>query len=609
MVPRRLQTIFNISNSGVVDVKQDATLSGTISGAGTINVNADTTMSGTMTAFTGTTNVASGETLTGNAGAGTLNLNDSATYDLGGVDRTVGKLNGASASSVLLGSNDLAINNGGTYAGTIGGTGDINVSGGDFALAEGAKVTTTGTTTIASGATLEVTAATNKADAAFQGGSLVNNGTLKTHFSTYSIPAGDNIDVYLGDGLNYSGSGTEVTVTNRLYKVIGGLSYDGSSLSYTLERNFASELFSQLTPTIGPVIDSYIGGNDLIEHLLNNSASDAELEKHVQSAFDFANQGQMGSALHGTWQGINQAIYNRSRIIPNDNLPRTATYRGQSCTSLQNELWITPIYGNNRGFGLNSGGFRSGFDYDQWGIGFGIERFCQKTRFGIMGIVGGGRMVTNGELAKSWNNTDFGGVHVYVNRKIHDMDLLFSTGWVGQGNSLRQAQLGGDLTGKMNSGLFSISTRLTKTICLNRTHVMPFIGIEYGRYYQNRMNANWGGQTAFVNDKADADMVVLPVGVHTKTDYFANNGGKWSPTFRAQYIANLADVGTGYNVHMTGSPASALMTTHFADRHAGEVGTGLGWTRGQITIAGDYSFMFSQHYQTQTASLTGTYRF
>ena len=139
MVPRRLQTIFNISNGGVVDIKQDATLSGTISSAGTINVNADTTMSGTMTAFTGTTNVASGETLTGNAGLGTLNLNGSAAYDLGGAGRTVGTLNGASASSVLLGANDLTVSNGGTYAGTIGGTGNLNVSSGDFTLAEGAN--------------------------------------------------------------------------------------------------------------------------------------------------------------------------------------------------------------------------------------------------------------------------------------------------------------------------------------------------------------------------------------------------------------------------------------------------------------------------------------
>jgi autotransporter-associated beta strand protein len=590
----------NIANAGVVDIKQDTTLSGAISGAGTINVNADTTVNGAMTGFTGTMNVAAGNTLTGNAGSSTLNLNNSAVYDLGGANRSLGTLNGDAAALVALGANDLTINNGGTYGGTIDGTGDLNIStGGDFTLADGAKVTTTGTTTIANDATLQLTATADQNDAAFQGGSLVNDGTLKTHFSTYTIPAGDTVDVYLGNNIAYSGSGTDVTVANRLYKVIGGLTYDGSLLYYTLERNFAGELLTHVTPTIGPVIDDYVGGNDLIEHMLNNTSSDAELEKYIESAFGFANQSQAASILYGTWQGVDSAIYNRSQT--------NALQLNRPCP--QNDLWITPLYGNNRGFRLSSGDFRYGFTNDQWGIGFGLDRFCQGTRLGVMGLVGGGRMVTSGELAKTWNSTDYGGVFVYANQKIHATDLLLSAGWIGQENSVRQAQLGGDMTGKMNSGLFSVSTQLTRSFRLGGgSFFMPHLGIEYGRYYQGGMNANWGGQTAFTNEKTNADLLVMPVGFRLGSDYWTGQA-RLTPTFRAQYIANLADVGTGYNVGMTGSPSTALMTAHITDRHAGEVGVGLGIARGQVTVAGDYGFMFSQHYQRQAASLTVAYRF
>ncbi|MGL4943045.1 MAG: autotransporter-associated beta strand repeat-containing protein [Thermoguttaceae bacterium] len=616
----RTGTVANaIANAGAIDLTvSGADLQGAITGAGAINVNEDATMSGTMTGFNGTTTVAAGKTLTGEAGVGTLALVGTADYSLGGSNRSIGTLNGAATSTVTLGANDLSIANGGAFAGTIGGTGAVNLTGGDFVLADSARVTTTGATTVASGSTLTLTAAADSANATIQGGSLTIDagGTLKTNFSSYTIASGGTVDVHLGSGLTgFTNNGSAVTVANRLYKVVGDVNFAGGDLYYTLKKNFGSDIFPNVSPSIGPVIDSYTGGNLFIENLLTVPLTDEQVEVLVQSSFDAVNQSQAAPSIVNSVAGVSNAIQTRLQAPVASQM---GAYRGQCapCASACGgvfrgctEAWVSPIYGNNRGFGLRSGNFKYGFDNNQWGIGFGLDKTVSTLRYGVMGVVGGGRMVSNGQLAKTWNETTYGGVYVYANQRIApSTDLMMTTGWVGQGNSMRQAQLGGDLTGSMDNGMYSISTRLTKTINLGTTNLMPHVGLDYGYYYQSRMNAVWNGATAFVNERADANMVVLPVGA-SANNCFVVNGAKVTPTMRAQYIANVADVGTGYNTFMTGSPTAALMATRMADRHAGSAGFGLGWTRGRMTLTGDYDFMFSQHYQTHLASFAAGYKF
>jgi hypothetical protein len=182
---------------------------------------------------------------------------------------------------VNLGSDNLTIANGGAFGGKIIGTGDVDLTGGAFALNEGAQITSTGTTTVASGATLDVVATESAAAAAFQGGSLdiASGGTLRTSFAYgYTLPAGGTVDVYVGNNVTYANSGTAVTVANRLYKVVGDLTYDSGSLFYTLERGFSADLFPRLSPQLAPVIDGYVGGNSFLENLISSSISDDQLD-------------------------------------------------------------------------------------------------------------------------------------------------------------------------------------------------------------------------------------------------------------------------------------------------------------------------------------------
>ena len=68
------------------------------------------------------------------------------------------------------------------------------------------------------------------------------------------------------------------TVANRLYRIVGDLNYVGNSLFYVLERNFSADLFPNISPQLGPVIDDYQGGNPFIENLITSGLTDAKME-------------------------------------------------------------------------------------------------------------------------------------------------------------------------------------------------------------------------------------------------------------------------------------------------------------------------------------------
>jgi len=72
----------------------------------------------------------------------------------------------------------------------------------------------------------------------------------------------------------------------------------------------------------------------------------------------------------------------------------------------------------------------------------------------------------------------------------------------------------------------------------------------------------------------------------------------------------VGDVKSSYNVLLPGdAPSSALMATRMADRHAGDIGLGMGLTRGWMTLRGDYGYVFSKRYQDQQASITASWKF
>ena len=537
-----------------------------------------------------------------------------------------------------------------TYGGILSGAGTFIKEGSGTLTLTNANMTYTGTVeinagsvivgtsgalgksdiNIGTGGTLEVTATLDYADAPIQGGTLtIAGGTLQTTFADYSLQAGEERRVYIGNnvtGYHFDGGEVKtVTTGNIRYRILGDLNYDNSQLYYDLRRMYSSEMFPRLSPQLHPVIDNYDDGNEFAEYLMENAPDDATAERAFQSGFDFVNLASPMSILYNTKMGIGNAIYARSQPrshFDNYFVPYGHQIRGQACeesvgcgccgwgmSRASRDAWVVPFYGNNRGAGLSSGDFRYGYANDQYAIGFGIDQTQGDIRLGVMGVGGGGKSRSTGELFPTWNENSFGGAYFYTNTQLCDLDVLFTTGYIGMNNKIKQDSIGGNLTGSVQSGLASFSVIITQTSYMGGLRVAPNFGMEYGYYHQGGTDVTWNGTTAFQNGKARANMLILPVGVNLSSERLMMTGGILIPEFRARYIANVGDITSKYDVILPGSPTSAFMTTWMTDRHAGDITLGMSMVCGRTTLRFDYTYMFSRHYQDQFGTIMARWQF
>ncbi len=563
-------------------------------------------------------------------GTGTTTLTADNSYS-GGTRVTEGtlklELDGNVGGDIDVAENGrVLLNRNGSFLNDFDGEGLVDVQAGrnvtfngsmetNLLVQNGAKITNTDIV-VTNGKTLEITAAKDADDASLQGGSLTldSGATIVTNFIDYEIKAGEEVPIYLGNDLtSYAdGGATMETVQQKLLYKISDIQYKNGDLFYVVKRRFAAEMFPNVSPTIGPVVDSYSDGNAFFEELLNLD-SDAAAERHLQSGFDFVGLAHGMSAVYDAKRGVGQVLENRMlesvRKAPTACEP-CGSFLGQS-QNTKREAWVSSLYENVRGFRLRSGSFKYGYTNDLYGIAFGVDQTSGTARAGVMGIGGESHLVASGNIIGTKNEISYGGVYGYLNEKTVLGNLFVHAGWLGMKSDVRQfgAEMSDAvLKGEMNGGLASVTMNVSETFCVGGVHVTPIIGIEYGYFYQDGSGVTMGNAEVFTNEKSHANLVTMPVGfkISRKTQL---RGGVLTPEIRAKYIGNLANVTAHYRTFATGSRIPATMTSVMSDRHAGEVGLGFEWRRGRRALSGDYSYMFSDKQGGQSASLTGSWRF
>ncbi|MBF5013119.1 autotransporter outer membrane beta-barrel domain-containing protein, partial [Burkholderia pseudomultivorans] len=186
-------------------------LGGAISGSGNLSVSgpSTTTLSGANT-YTGNTTIGNGSTLAvgGNgglsAGSALTLAGNGAKLDIGAATtpQTTSALSGTAGSTVNLGGNTLTVAGpaGGSFGGTIAGTGGFTVQGGGTQTLSGAN-TYTGDTTIGSGSTLALSGAgslapTSPVTLAGSGATLnLAGSTAPQSIGTLSGTTGSNVNL------------------------------------------------------------------------------------------------------------------------------------------------------------------------------------------------------------------------------------------------------------------------------------------------------------------------------------------------------------------------------------------------------------------------------
>ncbi|UNK61500.1 autotransporter outer membrane beta-barrel domain-containing protein [Buttiauxella ferragutiae] len=183
------QTLTLAQDTGASGVAAD--MSAKITGSGNLAINARSdvlSLSNALNDYSGETSVSSGTLQSGSDNAlgntSKLNLADTTTFDLNAKTQTIGALNGLAGSTLNINNGSLNLSNGGTSAGSLTGTGQLNVNGGTLDV-QGENTGLTATTAIASGATVKI----NHVDSL--GSSVITTaGTLVVDAATGSL---DNV--------------------------------------------------------------------------------------------------------------------------------------------------------------------------------------------------------------------------------------------------------------------------------------------------------------------------------------------------------------------------------------------------------------------------------
>ncbi|MGL4594942.1 MAG: hypothetical protein ACRCUY_09465, partial [Thermoguttaceae bacterium] len=450
--------------------------------------------------------------------------------------------------------------------------------------------------------TLFVTATSSADDAAIQGGSLIleKDSTLYTKIDSYIMNVGDTKSVYIGNGLtNYENNGAKIQNSgSRIYK-ISDLYYQNSDLYYELTR--LQTKFPNVTPGINGVYDAYTGGNSFIDYTINIMDADAA-SRLVQSGFDLTNL----SGSQSSFSNINNKMIDTLRFMPTNNSysRRNVAHtqvRGQSGPASAKNYWGGFTYSNNRGSNLNSGNYQYKTSSNEYTALFGVDRSSQWDRIGLSGIVGYGKSTSSGSLLPTTSETNYGGLFAYINSQMSSFDLFATLGWLGSESKMSQWNGSAQMSSKIQNNMINFAINAEKSMRFAQGRFIPTIGVQYSALFQGDSNIRWGGETILHQDKTTANLCIVPVGFRLTSD---SCGVGWisSHEFHARYLANFGDRSTNYNVYAVGSSVPVMMSSVLADRHIGDVGISFKRRSKQIEMSLDYSYLFSEQYQTHAGT-------
>ena len=368
----------SLGNQTLTLTSANGTFSGNIYGTGGLVLAGGTeTLAGANT-YAGNTSISVGTlALTGASSiASSSSLIDDGAFDISGAsgNETIAALTGSSTGAVTLGANNLIISKGsGTFAGTIAGTGGIQLTGGTTTLA-GAN-TYAGNTSITGGTLL---VANNSALGAAGGNLLLSNGgTLSAllPFSTGRLidvaktggiligPAESTLDPTTGNALTLTGTlNLSGTLTTKGTIIDNAASQTGTGTGSAPVVTVAGGLFE-----IGDSIHS-----STVLHAMVTVDASATLRGHGTIVGDVANNG--GLVAPGGTIGIMTVAGNYTQgptstlsieITPNDQTPGIG----------YSQLTVTGSVHLAGGLAINadSGTYRPGSRYDIVHSGSGIS--------------------------------------------------------------------------------------------------------------------------------------------------------------------------------------------------------------------------------------------
>lgn len=240
-----------------------------------------------------------------------------------------------------------------------------------------------------------------------------------------------------------------------------------------------------------------------------------------------------------------QAMAPGSAVAALDTAPsvQSGLSAGDSTTDTQWKqgvgTWASPVYAHDRGFGISVGSFDTGYNADTYGVVFGVDYTFGDFRAGLAGNVGSGYVESTGDLAKTKNHLNYGGISLYGSWNLAPVTLSASDGWMRTHNSLDQDNVAGKLSADYDADLWSANLLAEYTLRAGDVSIIPSVGFSYGFYNQHKFDTEMQGSTIASTGRGQLNIVNLPVGLRANMDFSAGSGVLTTELVRAGFPAWL----------------------------------------------------------------------
>lgn len=448
-------------------------------------------------------------------------------------------------------------------------------------------------------------------------GTITING-LVTDVTKAKIGVGQTQNIYLATGVTSIDQGSAATpvsdlsavqlTTNDVLFSMSGLTYSGNSLLASVSRRAAQAAMPMLPKELAGIVDGYTPGtNTFMDSAVTKGSSAAQAVTSASYASSVGAGGVAAVSTNTQNVGAIAARASGQAMTPGSvtaSLSRDSG--GQSGMSAGDSLdtplwkqglgiWASPVYMHDRGFGISVGSFDTGYNADTYGLVFGADYTFGNYRVGVAGNLGAGYVQSTGDLAKTKNHLNYGGMSLYGSWNLDPFTLTASGGWMRTHNSLDQENVAGNLTADYDADLWSANLLAEYTLHAASVNIVPGVGVSYGFYDQHKFDTEMQGSAIANNGRAQLNIVNIPVGIRANTDFSVGNG-VLTPELRARWISSVADTHLKYDVRMPGSTGVASANSPMLDNQTGEVGAGLKYSIGDFSITANYDYQFSEHH-------------
>lgn len=403
---------------------------------------------------------------------------------------------------------------------------------------------------------------------------------------------------------NYA-TGVFVSSDNRLLDVT--VSGTASEITATAKFDENSAVLKPMDSSLAGLLKNYSSDvnakNDFLAAMLNNQAVNGLTDAQVAQGIEGAAKAPMAvgapqTAVSVATMGADYAMARTSfapRVAGAAAVAESGEYTNISAgDNMANgmNLWIMPMYQNNKADGFKSGSYETAYDSDFFGVAVGADyTWANSFRLGATVNMGSGSSDSTGTFAKTENDYDSVGFGVYAGYMLGNLGLSADVNYTSVSNDITQASPVMALAADGDVDVWSVGARAEYKIATSAMDIIPHIGLRYSNISMDAMNFSG----VLTTDADSANVWQMPIGVTFAKDFATESGWNVKPSLDLAVIPAFGDTDMAQTVQFAGVNGIASMNTEIMDDVSGRAQIGIEASKGNFYMGLDYAYQGSSN--------------